>query len=314
MYNPYPTSFPMQITPTFGMMNPPQPLLSQQQPQPQFLPTTSAAPSSFGQTGIGPIRPQQNGLSPAPPAQQSPAVIPKPDKTETPKPKDLLDFDVFSEFRSPTISKSSTSPKPDSVVKETSPESSLLDLSEPISNGTPVAAPPAPISPPIVNPVTPAPVAQPVQPATPQPATPQPATQQRYFVPLEAIKAGSYPPMVVMDKDGLKTILNIAQDTRDVANKNVLVTVLSTISTNIAAIADFNVSVAVPKSMRVKLQPATSSNLPAYNPILPPSSITQIMLVANPRKEKIKLRFRINYSIDGVVRTDNATLDDFPVT
>ena len=42
------------------------------------------------------------------------------------------------------------------------------------------------------------------------------------------------------------------------------------------------------QSMRVKLQPATSSNLPAYNPILPPSSITQIMLVANPRKVRVQ--------------------------
>jgi ADP-ribosylation factor-binding protein GGA len=36
--------------------------------------------------------------------------------------------------------------------------------------------------------------------------------------------------------------------------------------------------------MKVKLQPSSRSDLPAYNPILPPSAITQIMLIANPNK------------------------------
>ena len=36
--------------------------------------------------------------------------------------------------------------------------------------------------------------------------------------------------------------------------------------------------------MKVKLQPPSGSELPAYNPILPPSAITQVLLVANPRK------------------------------
>jgi len=40
----------------------------------------------------------------------------------------------------------------------------------------------------------------------------------------------------------------------------------------------------VPKTMKVKLQPPSGSELPAYNPILPPSAITQVMLIANPAK------------------------------
>jgi hypothetical protein len=34
--------------------------------------------------------------------------------------------------------------------------------------------------------------------------------------------------------------------------------------------------------MRVKLQRASATDLPAYNPILPPSAITQVMLIAYP--------------------------------
>lgn len=36
--------------------------------------------------------------------------------------------------------------------------------------------------------------------------------------------------------------------------------------------------------MKVKLQPPSATDLPAYNPILPPAAITQVMLLANPQK------------------------------
>ena len=36
--------------------------------------------------------------------------------------------------------------------------------------------------------------------------------------------------------------------------------------------------------MKVKLQPPSATDLPAYNPILPPAAITQVMLLANPNK------------------------------
>ena len=36
--------------------------------------------------------------------------------------------------------------------------------------------------------------------------------------------------------------------------------------------------------MRVKLLPPTTMELNAYNPILPPPSISQVMLLANPSK------------------------------
>ena len=40
----------------------------------------------------------------------------------------------------------------------------------------------------------------------------------------------------------------------------------------------------LPQVMRVKLQPPTSMELGAFNPISPPPSISQIMLLANPTK------------------------------
>lgn len=39
-----------------------------------------------------------------------------------------------------------------------------------------------------------------------------------------------------------------------------------------------------PQSMAVKLQPPSGTELPAFNPILPPAAVTQILLLANPNK------------------------------
>lgn len=36
--------------------------------------------------------------------------------------------------------------------------------------------------------------------------------------------------------------------------------------------------------MKVKLQPPSTTELPAFNPILPPAAVTQILLLANPHK------------------------------
>lgn len=36
--------------------------------------------------------------------------------------------------------------------------------------------------------------------------------------------------------------------------------------------------------MAVKLQPPSGTELPAFNPILPPAAVTQILLLANPNR------------------------------
>jgi len=46
--------------------------------------------------------------------------------------------------------------------------------------------------------------------------------------------------------------------------------------------------------MRVKLQPPSGSELPPHNPILPPSAITQVMLIANPAKVSLPSPMTVN--------------------
>ena len=48
--------------------------------------------------------------------------------------------------------------------------------------------------------------------------------------------------------------------------------------------------------MKVKLQPPSATDLPAFNPILPPSAITQVMLLANPQNVSIHFHVKsINF-------------------
>lgn len=44
-----------------------------------------------------------------------------------------------------------------------------------------------------------------------------------------------------------------------------------------------------PQIMKVRLQPPSGTELPAFNPIVHPSAITQVLLLANPQKVRAQL-------------------------
>jgi len=48
--------------------------------------------------------------------------------------------------------------------------------------------------------------------------------------------------------------------------------------------------------MRVKLQTPSTSELPAFNPILPLSAVTQVMLIANPTEVNYSLSLSLSLS------------------
>ncbi|XP_076441088.1 ADP-ribosylation factor-binding protein GGA1-like isoform X2 [Babylonia areolata] len=131
------------------------------------------------------------------------------------------------------------------------------------------------------------------------------------FVPLESIKpAEDVSPVTAYDKNGLKSMIHFSNNR---PRPDVLVMVLSTLSTNAKAVKNFMFQAAVPKIMKVKLQPPSTTDLPAYNPILPPTAITQVLLIANPRKEKVRLKFKISYVLGEEPVTDVGDAEEFPV-
>ncbi|CAH1803266.1 unnamed protein product, partial [Owenia fusiformis] len=132
------------------------------------------------------------------------------------------------------------------------------------------------------------------------------------FVALETIQPGTADPVQVYDKNNLKIVLHIGKDTCR-PRPDVIVMVVTTISTNAVPIKGLTFQAAVPKSMKVKLQPPSATDLPAYSPILPPAAITQVMLLANPNKEKVRLKYKLLYKLDEQQVTDVGDVEGFTV-
>ncbi|XP_065181214.1 ADP-ribosylation factor-binding protein GGA1-like [Sycon ciliatum] len=143
-----------------------------------------------------------------------------------------------------------------------------------------------------------------MQPAQPQALGAQPAAASPaaggtgdLFVPIDSIQMSSKPPLVAFDKNGLRMLVFITQN---VPQPNVQTYVVQTMNTSMAAITNFSFQAAVPKSQRVKLQPASGESLPAHNnPLSAPPTINQVMLIANPAQEPLRLRFKLDFVANG---------------
>uniref|UniRef100_A0A8D0GWQ4 GAE domain-containing protein n=1 Tax=Sphenodon punctatus TaxID=8508 RepID=A0A8D0GWQ4_SPHPU len=146
-----------------------------------------------------------------------------------------------------------------------------------------------------------------------RPAAPsQPdVTLANLFVPLNSITPSSLPPVTVYDQNSFKVMLHFSRD-RAPGQPDVLVTVLSMLSTSAQPIQDVVFQAAVPKVMRLKLQPASGSELPAFNPLLPPALISQVLLLANPPKVPIRLRYRLTFTQGGEPRSEVGEVTGFP--
>ncbi|KAK2160731.1 hypothetical protein LSH36_127g04020 [Paralvinella palmiformis] len=129
-------------------------------------------------------------------------------------------------------------------------------------------------------------------------------------VPLESIQPSSHSPITAYDKNNIKAVIHIGKDR---PRPDVCVMVLSIISMNTSSIKNISFQAAVPKIMKVKLQPPSATDLPAYNPILPPTAVTQVILIANPLKEKIRLKFKLTYLLDNKSVSDVGEVDTFAV-
>nr|CAI5845582.1 unnamed protein product [Callosobruchus analis] len=131
------------------------------------------------------------------------------------------------------------------------------------------------------------------------------------FVKLENIKPSSIPPITLMEEKKVSVTLHLAKDKpKDFVD----VYVLTTASKNELPLSNYLFQAVLPKECKLKLQSPSTTDLPAYNPFLPPSVITQIMLIANPESLKLSLKFVISYVMDDETITEIGEVEKLPTS
>ncbi|XP_006865268.1 PREDICTED: ADP-ribosylation factor-binding protein GGA1 isoform X2 [Chrysochloris asiatica] len=144
-----------------------------------------------------------------------------------------------------------------------------------------------------------------------QPTPPSELSLASVTVPLESIKPSSILPVTVYDQHGFRVLFHFARDPLP-GRADVLVVVVSMLSTAPQPIRSIVFQSAVPKVMKVKLQPPSGTELPAFNPIVHPTAITQVLLLANPQKEKARLRYKLTFTMGDQTYTEMGDVDQFP--
>ncbi|NXQ00478.1 GGA1 protein, partial [Vidua macroura] len=225
------------------------------------------------------------------------ASSPKP----SPSSSGLDDLDLLGK----TLLQQSLPPESQQVrweKQQPPPRLTLRDLQNRSSSGTTAHNPSAP---PVLQRST---VVPPRPPAT---ALPQEISLANITVPLESIKPSSLLPVTVYDQHGFRVLFHFAKDALP-ERPDVLVVVISMLSTAPQPIRNIVFQSAVPKIMKVKLQPPSGTELPAFNPIVHPSAITQVLLLANPQKEKVRLRYKLTFTMGEQTYNEIGDVDQFP--
>ncbi|NXW52511.1 GGA2 protein, partial [Nyctiprogne leucopyga] len=137
------------------------------------------------------------------------------------------------------------------------------------------------------------------------------ASLENLFVPLISITPSNICPLTVYDRNGFKAMLHFSRDPAP-GRPDVLVMVLSMLSTSAQAIKDIAFQAAVPKTMKIKLQPASGSELPAFSPLLPPTVVSQVLLLANPHQDPIRLRYKLVFTQGVQPFTEVGEVTGFP--
>ncbi|NXA83806.1 GGA1 protein, partial [Thryothorus ludovicianus] len=236
-------------------------------------------------------------MAAAPVKADAGASSPKP----SPSSSGLDDLDLLGK----TLLQQSLPPESQQVrweKQQPPPRLTLRDLQNRSSSGTTAHTPNAP---PVLQRSAAAP------PRPPATALPQEISLANITVPLESIKPSSILPVTVYDQHGFRVLFHFAKDALP-ERPDVLVVVISMLSTAPQPIRNIVFQSAVPKIMKVKLQPPSGTELPAFNPIVHPSAITQVLLLANPQKEKVRLRYKLTFTMGEQTYNEIGDVDQFP--
>ncbi|XP_061888612.1 ADP-ribosylation factor-binding protein GGA3-like isoform X2 [Entelurus aequoreus] len=134
---------------------------------------------------------------------------------------------------------------------------------------------------------------------------------ENVLVPMESIRSSQLEPITIYDQGGVHVSLHFARDSPR-GHPSVAVVVLSTVNTSSLEVKDFLFQAAVPKTMSVKLQTASTTYMPSYNPLLPPPAIAQVLLLANPETRKVRLRYKLTLTHGRQQLNKTGEIQNFP--
>ncbi|XP_047007411.1 ADP-ribosylation factor-binding protein GGA2 isoform X2 [Ictalurus punctatus] len=130
-------------------------------------------------------------------------------------------------------------------------------------------------------------------------------------VSLDSITPSHIKPITVFNHRGVHVSLHFTKEALP-SHPDVAVIIVSVVNTSPLPVSDFLFLAAVPKSMCVRLQAATGSTLPPYSPLLPPAALSQILLLSNPLRKPVRLRFRVTLSLGQERLQQDGDIDQFP--
>jgi ADP-ribosylation factor-binding protein GGA len=128
-------------------------------------------------------------------------------------------------------------------------------------------------------------------------------------VPIQTVQPGPAPPANVYNKNGLVINLVFAKNP---PHPSIALVVISATNSGAAPVTNLSFQVAVPKALKVKLQPASATTVPVNNPMMGSQPVNQVMLIANPTKVPIRIRFKLDFVINGQSFTDTGDCANFP--
>uniref|UniRef100_A0A2I3H3F4 Golgi associated, gamma adaptin ear containing, ARF binding protein 1 n=1 Tax=Nomascus leucogenys TaxID=61853 RepID=A0A2I3H3F4_NOMLE len=263
-------------------------------------PTPPSGPSLDG-TGWNSFQSSDATEPPAPALAQAPGMESRPPaQTSLPTSSGLDDLDLLGK----TLLQQSLPPESQQVRWEKQQPAPRLTLRD-LQNKSSSCSSPSSSATSLLHTVSPEP------PRPPQQPVPTELSLASITVPLESIKPSSILPVTVYDQHGFRILFHFARDPLP-GRSDVLVVVVSMLSTAPQPIRNIVFQSAVPKVMKVKLQPPSGTELPAFNPIVHPSAITQVLLLANPQKEKVRLRYKLTFTMGDQTYNEMGDVDQFP--
>ncbi|XP_041376588.1 AP-1 complex subunit gamma-1-like isoform X2 [Gigantopelta aegis] len=115
----------------------------------------------------------------------------------------------------------------------------------------------------------------------------------------------AFPPMDAFNKNGLR--LQFTCEREDGKPEATIINMKATNSTTLP-ISDFVFQAAVPKSFQLQLQSPSGNLIPPMNG----GSVEQIIKIANPLKQAIRMRLRMTYTQSGNSITEVGEVNNFP--